>query len=337
NQSYSSVAAWMARRFGALTVLTRAGLSLSSGMRRVLGTRLFLGLLSGVRKLSGSRLPRIGSSVPRAAVVESEVLTWVPSKQLVASARSDVDERRVVYFPSCAARTMGPGDDDSDLRSLPDVTFSLLQKAGFEVLIPDSITSLCCGMPFESKGHFDAADGKTEELNRALLQASENGRYPVLMDTSPCEFRSASRLDSRLQVFDPIAFAEKFLVPNLQITPVAEPIMLHITCSTRKRGLAETLERLGRSLCSNLIVPEDIHCCGFAGDKGFTVPELNQSALAPLQQQVPAGCVQGVSTSRTCEIGLSEHAGIPYQSIFYLMDRVSQSLDASKEAKSHGV
>lgn len=74
-----------------------------------------------------------------------------------------------------------------------------------------------------------------------------------------------------------------------------------------------------------MFVPEEKGCCGFAGDKGFTHPELNASALRKLRSQLPEGCEFGVSNSRTCEIGLTEHAGIPYQSIAYLVDACCES------------
>lgn len=59
-------------------------------------------------------------------------------------------------------------------------------------------------------------------------------------------------------------------------------------------------------------------------DKGFTTLELNASALSTLAKQV-GYCESGYSISRTCEIGLSEHAGIDYQSIVYLVDRCGVS------------
>ena len=73
-----------------------------------------------------------------------------------------------------------------------------------------------------------------------------------------------------------------------------------------------------------MIIPEGIHCCGFAGDKGFTTPQLNAHALRNLQQAVQH-CSEGLSTSRTCEIGLSQHGGIDYHSVVYLLDRVSRA------------
>ncbi|WP_241149041.1 hypothetical protein [Photobacterium sanguinicancri] len=40
---------------------------------------------------------------------------------------------------------------------------------------------------------------------------------------------------------------------------------------------------------------------------------------------MPSNCNEGYSNSRTCEIGLSEHSGIEYRSILYLVDKVSQA------------
>jgi len=49
-------------------------------------------------------------------------------------------------------------------------------------------------------------------------------------------------------------------------------------------------------------------------------PELNEHALRHLKQALPAACHSGCSTSRTCEIGLSEMADMPCQSILYLLE-----------------
>ena len=44
-------------------------------------------------------------------------------------------------------------------------------------------------------------------------------------------------------------------------------------------GIAEHLRTLAKTCAETVIEPEGIHCCGFAGDKGMTLPELNASAL----------------------------------------------------------
>ena len=99
--------------------------------------------------------------------------------------------------------------------------------------------------------------------------------------------------------------------------------MLHVTCTSRKMGLTDKMISLANRCSTQVNIPEHIYCCGFAGDKGFTTPELNANALASLKEQVPSNCSQGYSNSRTCEIGLSHHAGIDYQSILYLVDKAT--------------
>ncbi|MFQ3192114.1 MAG: D-lactate dehydrogenase, partial [Paraglaciecola sp.] len=118
-------------------------------------------------------------------------------------------------------------------------------------------------------------------------------------------------------------FIEDILINYLDFSPLDETIMLHVTCSSRTMGLAVKMQQLAERCSTKVIIPEDIQCCGFAGDKGFTTPELNENALASLKTQVPKNCNTGYSNSRTCEIGLSHHSGIDYQSIIYLVDKAT--------------
>ena len=90
-------------------------------------------------------------------------------------------------------------------------------------------------------------------------------------------------------------------------------------------GLQQKFLELARRCSSNVFIPEGVGCCGFAGDKGFTHPELNAYALRKLKQQIQdAGIRRGFSNSRTCEIGLTEHSGIPYQSLIYLLNECTE-------------
>ena len=87
-----------------------------------------------------------------------------------------------------------------------------------------------------------------------------------------------------------------------------------------------SLKAVAERCAERVIVPHGVGCCGWAGDRGFTVPELNAAALARLRDAIPEGCEGGYSTSRTCEIGLSEHSGIPYRSILYLVEKATRVL-----------
>ena len=100
-------------------------------------------------------------------------------------------------------------------------------------------------------------------------------------------------------------------------------------------GLDSTLRELAELCSEEVIMPSDIGCCGFAGDLGFKYPELTASALNNLNQSVSASCKAGYSTSKTCEIGLSQHSEIPYQSIAYLVDQSTEKLIQNKSRDSN--
>jgi D-lactate dehydrogenase len=89
-------------------------------------------------------------------------------------------------------------------------------------------------------------------------------------------------------------------------------------------GLEARALTLARACAAEVVVPDHVGCCGFAGDRGFNYPELNASALQHLRAGVAGKCTAGYSTSRTCEIGLSAHSGIHYKSILYLVDKCSR-------------
>ena len=317
-QNHTSIeiksAKWVADHFGTVTKLAKLGFQGVDLAHRALGDQAMKTVSSNFQRWTKGKLPLWQPEWPRGA-------NWKIKPTIFA-----VNREKVVYFPSCSTRSMGTAKGAKDPRSLTDVTISLLEKAGYEVVLPDHLDDLCCGMPFTSKGFPEIATKKRDMLEENLWRISENGRFPILMDTSPCACLSKLYMRSALKIMEPFQFVSEFVLPRVNVTPQSAPIMLHITCTSRHKGLAPLMEYVAKQCAEHVIIPEDIYCCGFAGDKGFTTPELNASALAPLKVQVPSDCHEGYSNSITCEIGLSSHSGIEYRSILYLIDKVSQKL-----------
>lgn len=270
---------------------------------------------SGVNVI-GKGLNKIGfplwsSSLPKPVKIDKEKLTNYSS------------EKKVVYFPSCINQTMGVQKNAPDQTPLVDKMVSLLNKAGYEIIFPKAMENLCCGTIWESKGMYDIADRKTSELEQSLWEASEQGKYPVLCDQSPCLNRMKHKI-KLMKLFEPAEFIFTFLKDELKFTQTEKPVAVHVTCSMKKMGLENVMINLAKLCSKNVIVPEEVGCCGFAGDKGFTYPEVNAYALRKLHPQIEkAGVEIGYSNSRTCEIGLETNAGIPYVSIVYLVDEVT--------------
>lgn len=309
-------ARWVGEHFAKVLKGTRLTLAMASGAQRLLGTPRLQSWSSGLHTLSGRRLPQWSAAMP-------QPIRWVEPS--ATATRSTVDKPKVVYLPACVSRTMGPPKASGEQVSLFDKTCALLSKAGFEVRLPKALDNLCCGQPFASKGYPDQADSKRQELLSALLEASDHGRYPIYCDTSPCTLRLVQTpTGHNLDLYDPVRFIREHLLDRLDFQPVDTPVAVHVTCSTQHLGEADALITIARHCSTQVVIPEGIHCCGFAGDKGFTLPELNQHALRTLKGAVEY-CEVGISTSRTCEIGLSSHSGIDYRGLVYLVDQVTQA------------
>jgi D-lactate dehydrogenase len=217
---------------------------------------------------------------------------------------------------------MGVSEDHREELQLSEKMITLIRKGGYDVIYPENLNNLCCGMAFSSKGYTESGEKKSTELEVALLKASNNGEYPVLCDMSPCLFTMKENIKSNLKLYEPVEFISTYLLPYLSITPLDETITVFPVCSMKKMGLENKLVELAEKCASKVIVVET-NCCGFAGDRGFTYPELNKHGLRDLKGQLPESVKHGYSTSRTCEIGLSLHTGISYYSIVYLVDLVS--------------
>lgn len=311
-KKFTPIARWTAEHFATTTKVVNLSLKVNTLAQKALGEKAVAKVANGLHHLSAGKTPMWMPELPTSNKHRPQ-----------SSSSADQTNKKVVYLPSCASRTMGQQAGNKESRSLTEVTESLLKKAGFDIIIPESLSEQCCGMPYDSKGMNLLADQKSKQLEAALWQASEQGKWPVLMDTSPCAKHSIEKFTQSMEILEPTVFVLKYLLNHLTITPIEETVMLHVTCSSRRMGIENSMLELVKRCTSEVIIPEHIQCCGWAGDKGFTTPELNAAAVHTLKEQVPEHCTRGFSNSRTCEIGLSHHSGIPYQSILYLVDEAS--------------
>lgn len=300
-----------ARHFAGIKNSLRPVLTLADTAHAVMGTTLMTSLTRGMHQTLD--IPLWTPAMPKAYRIRKQLRSHITAKP-----------DKVVYFPSCINQTMGLARKSPEEMALVDKMVSLLQKGGFEVIFPNNMDKLCCGTIWESKGMMDIADRKSKELEEALWKASEEGLYPVLCDQSPCLHRMRETI-KKMKLYEPAEFIYTFLRDRLVFTPTDEPIAIHITCSMRRMGLADTIINVAKLCSKNVFVPEEIGCCGFAGDRGFTHPEVNAYALRKLRPQLEEkGIQRGYSNSRTCEIGLTTNSGVPYVSIAYLVDRCTR-------------
>jgi D-lactate dehydrogenase len=297
------VGGWTADNFGKLATASRIGLGIGQAASSVLGDELLGRLSGGAWKRS---MPMAGRApVPR---------------------RSSGDP--VVYFSACGGRIFGANTPDEP--TLPEVVMELLIRAGYAPRLPEGIDSLCCGQMLASKGMAEEAEQMAAKLGNALRQAADDGRggfYPVVMDASACSVRMQKLLAGQLPVYDFHEFALDALLPRLRVKRQKGPVALHINCSVRRTASDGKLRKLVAECVDQIIEPTGVTCCGFGGDRGFVVPELNTHALRKIHDALPADCCAGVSTNRTCEIGLTAETGRSYRSVAYLLEECSREDD----------
>ena len=286
--------------FGKVAMASRVGLALGHAVSAVVGGQRLSRLSGGVWKKS---MPQAGKS-PRERTAQGDP---------------------VVYFPTCGARIFGANTPEESGQA--DVVIELLIRAGYAPRLPEGYHHLCCGLMLASKGMAQESERMADTLTQALMAAADDGQggfFPVVMDASSCAARMQKLLAGRLPVLDFHEFAADALLPRLRLKRKPGPIALHINCSVRRTATDGKLRTLLAACTDQVVEPAGVTCCGFAGDRGFVVPELNVHALRKIHEALPASCCEGVSTNRTCEIGLTEETGRPYRSVAYLLEECSR-------------
>jgi D-lactate dehydrogenase len=212
--------------------------------------------------------------------------------------------------------------------SLPEIIHLLCQKAHIELHIPDA-TGHCCGMMWVSKGIYEAESMVIEKLYYFLKKESDNFRVPVLIDSSSCfthllesllDFHKNQHAQyNSPQFLDISDFLMNYVAPKLPPKKKHSKIALHIPCSLIKSSHSETMLNIAKEYADEVVIPEFSGCCGFAGDKGFSVPELNKSATKRSKSELISMEFDGYySSNTTCEIGMSDDS-MTFRSLAYLL------------------
>jgi D-lactate dehydrogenase len=166
---------------------------------------------------------------------------------------------------------------------------------------------------------------------------SEEGKLPVVIDAASCtqaiadpgegvlSEENAERL-GKLEILDSVVWAHDRLLPELEIGAKVGSATVHPTCATRHLGLAPRLRSLAGALADEVYVAPSATCCGFAGDRGISHPELTEAATRPQAEELAGRHFDAhLSNNRTCEIGLSRATGEPYESVLILLERLTRS------------
>ena len=296
--------------FSTTLQMCRAGVSLEGIAGSIITQKAISKITEGLHGVTGVT-PYVPKTTPKA------------NRYKLKNRIKPTNFEKVVYFSTCANRAFKPNQGYDDDRSLQQVVESLCNKAHIDIIYPKHIENLCCGLSFEN--YDDVHERAVKDLHDALMKASENGKYPIVIDHSAC-FNHAFKHMPDLEINDISEFLCKYVVPHLDIEKCDERVIVHKQCKIKSLNKSQYIEDLARLCTDHVFNIKSFACDGFAGQKGFFTPELNKSATKDLAGEIAEyGATLGVSSSSTCEIGLGESGGIPFVGVAFLLDRCSKA------------
>lgn len=296
--------------FSTTLQMCRAGVSLEGIAGSIITQKAISKITEGLHGVTGVT-PYVPKTTPKA------------NRYKLKNRIKPTNFEKVVYFSTCANRAFKPNQGYDDDRSLQQVVESLCNKAHIDIIYPEHIENLCCGLSFEN--YDDVHERAVKDLHDALMKASQNGKYPIVIDHSAC-FNHAFKHMPDLEINDISEFLCKYVVPHLDIEKCDERVIVHKQCKIKSLGKSQYIEDLARLCTDHVFNIKSFACDGFAGQKGFFTPELNKAATKDLAGEIAEyGATLGVSSSSTCEIGLGENGGIPFVGVAFLLDRCSKA------------
>jgi D-lactate dehydrogenase len=310
-----------AKNFRWVSMSVKTALRLGVTMNRAFGQNTMKGLTAGIRKV-----------IPAFPV-------W--SNQLAVAPKIPVQGKQVfgsdaiIYFPACINRVMGEAQQGK--KPVMQTFLDVSARAGIRVIIPEDLSKNCCGQIYSSKGFADAHTYTVNQTVNSLWESSKQGRYPVVLDITSCTQtlrncrsklteENKSKYDA-LTILDSVEYVRDHIIPKTQVITKKANVVLHPVCSLSKMGLENAFSVIAGHYAEKVTVPIHAGCCGMAGDRGFLFPELTRAATH--LEAIDAGketCDGYYSSSKTCEIALSDAVNKNYQSVLTLVDECTTPL-----------
>jgi D-lactate dehydrogenase len=170
----------------------------------------------------------------------------------------------------------------------------------------------------------------------AVLDWTERGRLPLLVDASSCTLGLLAEVPERLEgelreaysqvrIVDSISWVHDELLGALSVQAKLDTISVHPPCAASHLGLASELTAIAGSLAERVTAPPGPSCCGTAGDRGLLHPELPAAAArSELIEHGEEPADAHVCSNRTCEIGLTAATGHEHGSFVLLLEELTR-------------
>lgn len=308
-------ALWVAKHFKTVEQLVRFGIKSGALVNKIFGKSAMTKLTAGIKKM-----------IP-AMPFWSQQLKQAPN--LAVLKNINTANASIVYFPSCISRAMGTYEGKE--KNIIDTFLSVCRKANIEVSILENVEGSCCSQIFSSKGYKDAYAFTANKIIQQLWENTGEAKIPVVIDVSSCAYtlhhirpvlsdENKIKFD-QLVIMDSVDFLYEMVLPVATAKNKKANIVLHPVCSLEKMKTTHKFTAIAKHFANEVTVPANAGCCGMAGDRGFLFPELTASATHHEANEVAQKKYDGYySSTKTCEMALSDAVKENYESILYLVD-----------------
>jgi D-lactate dehydrogenase len=317
-----NVALIIAKHWRRVEAIARLGMGMTDLISRTVGVRALTGMTAVARMaISKDLVPSVPGPMPQKA-----------PRKLPETSRQGA---AAAYFPACINRIFGRAPGMPRRPSLPEALVALSARAGQPLWIPTNVRGLCCSTPWSSKGYRLGHEWMAAAIADAMWDWSDAGTLPIVIDAVSCTHGLLDDVQThvnserqerfkKIQLVDAIAWTHK-LLPSLHIQRKLGSAAVHPTCSTIHLGLEKRLIEIASAVADEVTVPIGTTCCGTAGDRGLLHPELVLSATREEKAYLDAHAAEVyLSANRTCEMGIQQATGKPYESFIFALESVTR-------------
>jgi glycerol-3-phosphate dehydrogenase subunit C len=229
----------------------------------------------------------------------------------------EISRLTVGYFHGCSTNYFEP--------IIGELAIAILEALGLYVFLPPQV---CCGLPLQSNGLFEAA--------RKLAQRNINNLAPFLREnipivgTSPScilafkhDYRAILGIESEEAIllakssYDFFEYILRFVpdeVSRIKYREVPARAIYHPPCQLRSHGIGTPALTILRRIPGLDLDVSDFACCGVAGTYGLKTERYHVAFTVGeqlFQKAVDIGADFVISDSETCRWWISKHTNLP--------------------------
>jgi glycerol-3-phosphate dehydrogenase subunit C len=225
-------------------------------------------------------------------------------------------DKQIVYFHGCSTNYYEP--------RVGKAAIAVLEHNGYEVLVPDQV---CCGLPMQSNGEFDAARKNADRNIKSLVGFAKAG-YKIVGTSTSCTLALKSdylhildidTAEARLlsqQTYDICEFLLELAEAGELKTdfgPVEATLPYHAPCQLKAHNMGLPAIELMEMIPGLKIKYVQADCCGIAGTYGYKQEkyQISMAVGRPVFDQVTsAGSAVAVCDSETCRWQINHATGV---------------------------